>query len=244
MGKRRTIYVTIALSILFFLSLLLAQKTLQQNSIIVLPEQSGETDPNSDAAGSVNFSALSVSPRTVRAAISTLSRPAAYERTQTVETFWTGGKNLSTFQVAVNGELTRLDTTLVDGSVRHTLINTEKAAVWYDEETLWKTIQVGEFSSDTLQRMPTYETVLNLSASRIAQAEYCEKNGVWCIFVQTQISTDGYTDNYWVSAQTGLLFVAERYFKGDLIYRFTATEPKNATPDEALFLLPDGSRFQ
>ena len=243
MGSRKAIYVTIALSILLFLSLLIAQQTFQKTNIIVLPEHSAETDTNSDTVGSVNFSALSISPRTVRAAIRTLSRPAAYERTQTIEMFWGSGKNTATFQVAVNGDLTRLDTTLIDGSVRHTLIHAETAAVWYDEENTWKTIQASEFSSDTLQRIPTYETVLNLSVARIAQAEYCEKNGVWCIYVQTQINTDGYTDHYWVSAETGLLFVAERYFKGDLIYRFTATEPQNVTPDDSLFLLPDGSHF-
>lgn len=243
MGNRKATYVTIALSLLFFAALLFAQHILKQDRTFPLPEQSTETGTTNDSHNSDGFNALSVSPQTVQAAISTLSRPAAYERVQTVETFWSAGKSTSTAQVAVSGGKIRIDATLSDSSVLHTLINGESAAVWYDDEMVWRKLRTSSFSSDSLQRMPTYETVLELSVAQIEQAEYCEKDGIWCIRIQTRPDAEGYADAYWVSSKSGLLLSAERTFHGDLIYRFTASEPESKTPNESLFLLPDGSEL-
>ena len=244
MDNKKTTYVTIALSILLFLVFLIAQQALHRENSIVLPEYVTESGTGEDSTGTKFYNILSISPKTVQAAISTLARPAAFERTQTIETFWDGGSSTSIFSVAVSSGMTRIDTTLVDNSTCHILMNADTAAVWYDDETTWATLKAGQLSADSLQRMPTYESVLAIKQSSIAQAEYCEKDGIWCIFVQTRQNMSGYTERYWVSIQSGLLYCAERLFNGNLIYRFTAAEPKNAAPDDSRFLLPDGSALQ
>lgn len=243
MGKHKTTYITIALVLLFVLALFAASRTLKRDRVIVLPEQQGEqgSSDNGSAVDSVNT--LAVTPDTVQVAIGTLSRPASYERTQMVTIFWSGGESTSVSQVAVSGALTRIDTTLADSSVRHVLRNGETAAVWYDEEKEWMTLTVEELSADAMQRMPTYETVLRLSAADIAQAEYCERDGVRCLYVQTRETRDGYIERYWVSVDSGLLFAAERLWEETLIYRFTAVEPEGEAPREERFLLPDGTVF-
>lgn len=243
MDNKKTTYVTVALSILLFLALLVAQQAFRQDRAIILPEVTTEAGAGNDQGESNAFNALAISPKTVQAAISTLSRPTAFERTQTVETFWSDGSGTSASEVAVSSGVTRIDTALADSSICHILMNSDSAAVWYDDETTWATLTASEFSADALLRMPTYETVLNLPVGDIAQAEYSEKDGIWCIYVQTRKNMDGYAERYWISVQSGLLYAAERLYNDDLIYRFAATEPDNVTPDESRFLLPDGSKL-
>lgn len=136
-----------------------------------------------------------------------------------------------------------MDTALPDGSICHTLLSGGSFAVWYDDETNWTSLSTDQLSADALQRMPTYETVLDLPVDSIVHAEYCLKDGVYCIYIQTAPDREGYATGYWISTQSGLLFSAERTSGTEVIYRFSATEPGRDAPDSRLFLLPDGSRF-
>ena len=243
MDSKKTSYAAIALSILLFLTFLVAQQTLKRDNSIILPEYSTESESEDDSHPPHDFNALSITAQTVQAAISTLSRPAAYERQQTVETFWNTGSATASFQVAVRSGVTRIDTTMVDGTACHILMNDRNSAIWYDDDPTWATLAADQYTADALQRIPTYETVLSLNKTDIAEAEYCIKDGIRCIYVQTQKNIDDYTDAYWISVQSGLLYAAERFCGDELIYRFTATEPDSESPDESRFLLPNGSQF-
>lgn len=244
MKKRKTLFTLIILAIALITAFFLLQKGHRKDSSITLPETLAESDAGDNATNDGEFDPLSITPKTVQAAIAELSRPVSYQRTQTVEIFWTGGSAATAAQVAVSSGITRIDETLNDGSICHTLLYEKQSAVWYDDERTWITLRSDQYSSDALQRMPTYETVLDLPAESITHAEYCRKNGVYCIYVQTAPDENGYTESYWISVQSGLLFSAERTCNGQLIYRFSATEPGPEAPAESLFLLPNGSSFR
>ena len=244
MKNRKTLFTIILLGIALFVAFLLAQQMLRKQSTITLPESITEGETGKDTPSTDALNVISVSPATVQAAISTLSRPVSYQRTQTIEIFWSGGSSASAAQVAVSGSVIRIDTTLADGSISHTLLTGDHIAVWYDDDQTWITLRADQYSADALLRIPTYETVLDLSADSIAHAEYCQKDGVYCIYVQTTPDAEGYAESYWISVRSGLLFFAERTCNGELIYRFSATEPGVDAPTETLFLLPDGSKFQ
>ena len=243
MKHRKPFYAILTIGILLFIALLSTPYMLREDNTITLPVRTTETESDGNNNDPVDLNILSITPSTVQAAVATLSRPTAYQRTQTVVIYWNGGESATTAQVAVRGGVTRIDATLKDGTVCHTLLNHKVSALWYDNETEWVTISAGEFSADALQRMPTYESVLELETAQILQAEYCQYNGVYCIYIQTAQDLDGYAEHYWISTQSGLLYAAERTLNGDLIYRFSATEPGIDPPNETLFLLPDGSRF-
>ena len=243
MKHRRSLYSMIIVLTVFMIAFLLMQHTLREDRTITLPSSTGETETGGDNSNGENLNILSITPSTVQVAVSTLSRPAAYQRTQTVVLYWNGGESTTTAQVAVSGGVTRIDTTLKDGTICHTLLNRETACVWYDEDTSWVSMRTNHLSADALQSMPTYESVLDLDSSLITQAEYCIKDGVHCIYIQTAPDADGYAQTFWISVQSGLLYTAERTFNGDLIYHFSATEPGNDPPAESLFLLPDGSQL-
>ncbi len=235
-------YFSLALGVvLLFVVLLLAQGRMRQSGGIVLPETPVDTDAAGGDEWQGALNVVQILPETVQPAINTLSRPVSYKRTQTVETFWSGGSGRSVSQVAVSGGYTRIDTALPDGSVCHMLVLGGTAAVWYDDETAYTALQSDQFSADIAQRMLSYETVRDLEADRISEAGYQDLNGVSCIYVSTREDEGGYSDSYWVSVSSGLLVAAERCCKGERIYRFTAGEPDGEAPEEALFRLPDGS---
>lgn len=243
MKKQKSPLIFIVVGALLLVVLLVAQYMLRDRSTITLPAPPAESDSSDSGSNTEALNVLRITPETVQAAVATLSRPVAYQRSQSVVLYWYGGKSTTTAQVAVKGGMTRIDMTLPDGSICHTLLNEDRYAVWYDDDKDWTILRPDQISPDALQRMPTYETVLALPTDSIVRAEYCQVSGVYCIYILTAPDADGYTASYWISVQSGLLYAAERQFNGSIVYRFSATEPDKDAPDEALFLLPDGSQF-
>lgn len=242
MDRRQTAYFTIGFGILLLVVvLLLAWGGRRESAGIVLPAAQADTGGMEGNGGESRLNLLEITPETVKPAINTLSRPISYSRVQVVETFWSGGSGQSVSRVWTSGGRTRLDTQLPDGSVRHTLLSGGAAGVWYDDETEWTLLRTPQLTADLAGRMLTYETVRDLPVEEIAQAGYLDRDGVYCVYVETQPDRQGYVDRYWVSVDTGLLHAAERLWEGELVYRFTAEAPDAAAPEDAIFLLPDGS---
>lgn len=244
MDKKQSAYFGIGVALLVVVVVvLLVRGTHLESADIVLPENpTGAAEPE-DSGPEGQLNVVEITPETVRPAIATLSRPLAYSRAQTVETFWSGGSGQSVSQVYVSGAVTRLDTHQSDGCVRHTLVSGDAAAVWYDDEENWTVLHSPDLTADAAGRMLTYETVRDLPVDRIASAGFIEKDGVQCVYVETLPDSGGYTEKYWVSVDWGLLYAAERACNGELIYRFSSAAPENAPVDSALFFLPDGSEL-
>lgn len=244
--KKRAFYLVLGFgALLVVVMLLLAWGGRRQSQGIVLPESQGDSAGVGEEGGESRLNTITITPETVRPAISTLSRPASYSRSQTVEIFWSGGSGQSASQIYVSGGRTRLDIQQADGSVRHMLLETEAnggtlAGVWYDDETDWRVMRSPYLNADLAGRMLTYETVRDLQVETIVMADYREKDGVNCVYVETEEDGDGYAERYWVSVDNGLLYMAERLWNGEAIYRFTAGTPEIAAQEESLFLLPDG----
>ena len=245
MDKKRITYMAIGFTALLAVVLLLTWGGHRKSGRIVLPEsQADASGTDSEELGS-QLNAVVIDPETVHYAVSVLSRPAAYSRSQTVETFWSGGSGTAVSQVYVSGQRTRLDTTLPDGGMRHMLVDTASAqtlsGVWYDDEAVWTRLASQTLTADQAGRMLTYETVRDLPPESIALADYREDYGENCIYVETLAGEDGYQDRYWVSVDSGLLIAAERLCEGALVYRFTTGNLDISPQEESLFLLPDGS---
>ena len=242
---RQMIFIVSITAAVGLVILLLVWSGRRQSQGIVLPESQGDSASVGEESGESRLNTLAITPETVRPAISILSRPVTYSRSQTVETFWSGGSGQSLSQVYVSGGRTRLDTQLADGGVRHMLVEADPdggsvAGVWYDDGTDWRLLRSPDLTADMAGRMLSYETVQELPVETIAMADYRKRDGVSCVYVETVEDGEGYVDRYWVSVDSGLLHMAERLWNGNLIYRFTASAPEIAAQDESLFLLPDG----
>ena len=242
LDKKRLTYFTLGVGVLLLVVvILLAWSGRRSPGGIVLPEEQTDSDSVEDSGGESRLNVVEITPETVGVAISVRSRPLSYSRTQVVETFWSGGSGQSVSQVYVSGSRTRLDTQLADGSVRHMLISGGMAGVWYDDETEWAVLRTPQLNADLAARTLSYETVRDLPVERIAGADYREKDGAWCLYVETLPDGAGYADRYWISVDSGLLYAAERIWDRELVYRFSAGTPDTAAVEEGLFLLPDGS---
>ena len=187
---------------------------------------------------------VDITPETVQRAVATMDRLEAYSRPVTVEIFWEGGSRETQLQTAVSGGLTRVDTRQADGSVRHLLTDGITSCIWYDDAREWVALSAGAFTSDSEQRLPTYEEILDLPAGEIASASYGDYEGLYCIAVETMPDGDGYYTQYWISTETGLLAAAETYQWGELVYRMTALTVDATAPAAEVFLLPDGTAME
>ena len=224
--------------LLLVIMALLAWGGRRHTNEIVLPENTTDTSDAGDENAEVRQNTITINPETVGNAVSILARP---------ETYWSGGSGQTVSQVYVSGGYTRLDTTLPDGSIRHTLVASGEqtlTGVWYDDETHWTQLGADGLTADAASRMLTYETVRDLPPEAIASADYRQEYDANCIFVETEPDGSGYRDRYWVSVGSGLLIAAERLQDEDVVYRFSAGEPEISPQDESLFQLPDGGTLE
>lgn len=173
----------------------------------------------------------------------TLTRPESYGRTVTIEDFWGEGQSgVTRATVWVDGGWTHTTATLPGGAVRHSIVGDGQFWLWYEGNSRVLTGSADENSADLEgQRIPTYEDVLKLKQSEIADAGYEDKEGVSCIFVETVPDSQGYAERYWISTDSGLLSCAETRLEGQLIYRMSAFSVDRPVPENASFALPDGT---
>jgi hypothetical protein len=128
---------------------------------------------------------------------------------------------------------------LPNGAGRHDLVGDGTAYYWYNGSSRYLSTPADDRSDDLTQRLPTYETVLELSPDTITAAGYELKNDIPCIYVE---STDADTVlRYWVGVDSGLLVSAEMLRADEVIYRMTSSSIQSPCPAGAIFRLPDGT---
>ena len=233
-----------ALTLSILIVALMLSGSLSQPSRIVLPQEEKTTDeiPGlSDSSGNA-LTAVTVTPQTVQAAIETLSRPNIYLRTVSVQHFWSGGSGTAETTVSVNGPWTRLDRTLPDERLRHTLTDGEITYIWHsDSDTVFQGA-AGDISADMEQSIPTYENVLTLPVSSIVTADDRTISDLTnCIYVETAADEAGYSLRYWISVETGLLVAAEKVLGEETVYRMWEVNMDLAPEFGEEFTLPNGT---
>ena len=200
--------------------------------------------PTQGPAVEQDFVRVEITPQTVQHVIAeTLTRPESYGRTVTIQDFWGEGESgVTTATVWVDGGWTHTTAVLPGGTVRHTIVGDDRFWLWYEGSSRVLTGPAEEDSADLEgQRIPTYEDVLDLKEREIVSANYEDKEGVACIYVETAPDSQGYVDHYWISVDSGLLSCAETTLEGTLTYRMSALSVNRPVPEEAEFILPDGT---
>ncbi|WP_295584769.1 hypothetical protein [uncultured Oscillibacter sp.] len=210
---------------------------------LVLPQEQDDAQqlPGSDSEQD-QLETITVTPETVQTAIATLTRPAQYRRSISIEQFWEGGSGQWETSVSVSSRWQRIDRTLSGGRVRHTITDGSVTYIWYNSESRVYQAPADEITPDMEQCIPTYEDILDLPVEQIALADYRNADNYGgCIYVETEPDETGYTLCYWVSLDTGLLVMSEKLLDGSVVYRMqeTAVELTPAFTDE--FTLPDGT---
>lgn len=208
---------------------------------IVLPTE----EPSASPGENEDLVRVEVTPQTVQNVIATLRRPESYGRTVTIQDIWgegTDGQGTTQAQVWVDGGWTRTDATWPGGTVRHSIVGDGQVWIWYNDGREVLTGPSDDTSADLEgQRIPSYETVLDLDPEAIGAAEYQALDNLGCIYVETVPDDSGHVECYWVDDDSGLLVKAEQLKDGQVVYRMTATALERPAPSDSSFTLPDGT---
>lgn len=212
------------------------------------PNAGENGDPTPTTSGSGAGVTVEVTPATVQSVIASMSRYECYDRTITVTYSW-GDYELGILvtQVWTDGGWTRTLAVQPSGLIEHTISGEGRMWLWYGEEHEESEQLVYEgaaedISGDLLQRLPTYEDILDLDAESITAAGYVLRGGQPCIYVEAEQQSLGYLYRYWISETSGLLMAAETEKSGVLVYSMESN--KVVSPMSAggeLFTLPDGT---
>lgn len=208
----------------------------------VSPSGSESPLPNTGLEPAGGAVVVEVTPQTVQSVIATLARPESYYREMTLESFWEEGKGaVTTAKVWVDKGYTRIDATLPDATREHTIVGGGRRYRWYNNDSNWFESDAGEHDGDLMQRIPTYEDVLNLETDAITAAGYEEKGGLNCVYVEVADQELGYLERYWVSVERGLLVAAETLKGERIVLRVSAYLVEIPVRSGAVFTLPDGT---
>ena len=217
--------------------------TLRRTSHVTLPQAeigSGQVTQQPGTLGD-GLAVVEITPQTVQTAIETLSRPESYRRAVTIEQFWDGGSAAYESTITAYNGWSRIDRSMPDGRIRHTIIGSESVYVWYNHEDHVYTATGSVVSADHEQTIPTYEDVLELPVEMIAVSDYRKISDENCIYVETCPDEAGYITRYWISVDTGLLTVAEKLVEEQPVYRMAALTVDLIPLNPADFTLPDGT---
>ncbi len=185
---------------------------------------------------------VEVTADTVQSVVETLSRPDSYYRELTLETFWGEESSATTqAQVWVDGGYTRVDASLSDGTIEHSLVGDGTRYRWYNSEHEYFSAPEREGDADLMQHIPTYEDILALDKTSITSTGYERKGGLDCVYVEAEQPDLGYLERYWVSVEQGLLVAAETVKGEQTVLRMSAYSVEIPVRSTARFALPDGT---
>ena len=206
---------------------------------IVLPTPRPSADQEEIGQSGEYGTVVRVTPQTVQNVVAALHRQESYLRT--IITVLEG--NMTTAQVWADGGWLRTDLTTPAGTVVHTIVGSGMVWRWYGNEPKTVSWAADVWSADVDgQRIPTYEDVLNLDPSRITAADYVEKNGLPCIYVEASFPEWNQQERYWISADNGLLEAAETEADGEIVWMMSASAAELPAPSaQGVFALPDGT---
>lgn len=212
---------------------------------IKLPDLTGDADtnPSGNQSSSGDQSIrIDVTPETVQSVIATLSRPRSYHQTINLE-LWADAETSAqtTVMVWVDGGWTRSVVTAPGGLIQHNLVGEGTRWLWYEGEETALSFPAEDAVGDTVQRIPTYEDVLELPTDRITTAAYVSYAGTDCVFVEVEQEGLVSWERYWISVSDGLLVAAERVKDGLVVYRMSAHSTVSPAPLDSSFALPDGT---
>ena len=190
--------------------------------------------------GEGNYIRVEVNTETVQDMIATLHRSDNYYRELNIETTWKAGDDTSSAEIPVyvwtDGETQLVKRQMEDSSWQYQLIIGDNAYLWYEGDSAWfaYTASSDETHNDLAQKIPTYETVLAWDKGDIISAGYEVRQDQSCIFIEANSQVGGYTEQYWISVQSGLLVEVEREKDGIIVYQMTekTIKPLDNAPEK------------
>lgn len=210
--------------------------------VVADPNAAPSAAPGPAASGGQEGLPVEVTAGTVQSVIAHMSRLRSYSRSIAVRYAWEGGSGELTARVMVDGGWSRCDAVLPGGIVEHSIVGEGTLWYWYGDGPRYLTADAEPETEDLVQRIPTYEDILELDADAITGAGYEEKDGLPAIYVEAAGQLPSYVERYWVSVDSGLLIASETEKDGAVVYAMSSSDMVSPlTGEEGAFALPDGT---
>lgn len=217
--------------------------------VVRLPEEtagiSADMDSEGDGADELNSLIYAeLRPDTVQYILEIIEKPKSYSCHYLVENFWEDGDGAFDVSVYVKDEVFSV-TVLNDEYMKRYIFTDDEYYIWYVDEREYYQGQRGsvlseEHIADAVQMSGSYKVLMELDEEDILEAEYIEIDGVYCVYVKAAVGELGYTSDYYIYPDTGLLHKSEVFDGDTLVYRMSSSDIMLSAPYDEYFTIPGG----
>ena len=247
--KQRTIQMSIALVVVamaaIFVWILMQEWKEGEREIQITLPQDGHKEAVTDAGGAapeleVELEQVEIMTENVQEVIKTMSRPDVYHIEIKTKNYYGNQVKSTDVDYWVEGTNARIRKS---GEPR------SNELYWGDQVYLWEEgtdnytqLPRGTFSMDASAGMLTYESVVEAEGV-VQEAGYRQYDETPCIYVKMEDELLGYTEEYYVALDKGLLIYGAVYKEATMIYEMEVKNYAEGVFDEGVFTLPTGERL-
>ena len=180
-----------------------------------------------------------ITPQNVGRLIGTLSRPESYFADMTSRVI--SGERSAEYHSREwrQGENARTVVTDPQGGEYNYIQNETTVISWKTGDLSYNSMPRGDFSGDSLVRIPTYEELAALGDDDVVSCGVENFQGSECVFAVVSYPEFGYEERYVISIDYGLLLSAETRKSGEIIYQMIVNELSLAEFEGDPFEPPD-----
>ncbi len=206
---------------------------------IVLPVDGETTAPEPGTGTPVEK--VEITKENVQRVIASMSRPETCSYQSRVTLYSSTGSTSWKNNHYVKNGYTKTEQYNASGTlIKHIITGKGMIYVWRPggDARYWSG-HLGDANSDTEQRIPTYEDIVNRDPSELLDAKYVSYNGGNCIYVKAGDPELEYVDEYWISLDYGLLIHAVTSLGEQVIYEMELGGISTDAVSDNVFLLPN-----
>lgn len=126
-----------------------------------------------------------------------------------------------------------------DSGVLNVILTPKSTYYWKDNSEKYYTGATGTFEVEDIQGIPFVTELYDISEGNIINASLESYLNSAAIYLEVKDPDMGYTEKYWIGAQSGILLKSEIYDGKSEIYSFETVSLTYDVQDDSTFLLPD-----
>lgn len=213
-------------------------------AVITLPGQGSaviETNPQLEQSNLTQLQAVRIDRTNIQAVLASLSRPESYSlESNTVYYYRESTTTLTSRMWSADG-CVRIAQQEPDGTDRQLLLTESWIYLWSGEETPARFFRQ-EGDEALYRRAPSYQDLLALPTDAILEGGTVQREEGLCLYARSLDELTGESEEWYVLAENGLLLEAQGTLEGRPTYQYRLTALSQEPPEDAVFLLPDGTR--
>ena len=243
MNKRSALIFSAGLFLLAvaFFVIFLYNGTGNNQGEIILPQGSAELTENVDIAQRNNdkMQEAKVDSGNVQEIIKSLERPREYELVADVIYYYENKSESFVSTIWTNDSSQRGQVKTDEGKIERNVLKTSGSVyIWGEKSDSYYKTTSNRFTLEDEIRIPTYESVLELSRDSILKAETTNYEGRFCIYLQSLHDDGEITREWYIDVANCLLIACDTKDNGKIIYSMHCNSLKVEKQSEDLFAVP------